>query len=127
MIPYCIDHGISITPYAPLAAGLLSRQPADETTTRAQTDPFSKRRYNKPGDEEVIAAVQAVAKARGVPPAHIALAWLASKPGVSAPIIGVTKVHHIEDAVKALSLQLTAEEVKQIEEPYVPHVITSHT
>ena len=127
IIPYCIDHGITITPYAPLAAGVLTRQPTDEATTRAQTDPMQKRRYGKAGDAEVIEAVQAIAKARSLPPAQIALAWVLSKPGVSAPVIGATKPHHIEDAVKALSVQLSAEEVKQIEDLYVPHIITSHT
>ena len=126
-IPYCIDHELSITPYAPLAAGQLTRMPSDEATTRSTTDPIQKRRYGKQSDAEVIEAVQGVAKARSLPPAQVALAWLLSKPGVSAPIIGATKPHHIEDAVKALSVQLTAEEVKQIEEHYVPHVVTSHT
>ena len=127
MIPYCINHGITLTPFSPLAAGLLTRLPTDDATTRAKTDPIHKMRYNKTGDPAVIEAVHAVAKARSVPPAQVALAWLLSKPGVSAPIIGATKQHHIEDAVKALSLQLSADEVKQIEEVYVPHAISSHT
>ena len=126
MIPFCIDHAITLTPYAPLAAGLLTRLPTDDATTRAQTDPFSKRRYNKSGDDAVIEAVHAVAKARGVPPAQVALAWLLSKQGIAAPVIGATKQHHIEDAVKALSLQLSADEVKQIEEVYVPHAVSGH-
>ena len=126
MIPYCIDHGITITPYSALAAGLLARTSTDEASNRAQNDPIQKRRYYKPGDDQVIAAVQAVAKARQLPPAQIALAWLLSKPGVSAPVIGATKPHHIEEAVKALAVQLSAEEVKQIEEGYIPHVVTSH-
>lgn len=126
MIPWCIDRGIAITPYSPLAAGLLTRQPTDEATTRSRSDRMHNLRYHKQGDAEVTAAVQAVAIARGIPPAQIALAWLLSKPGVSAPVIGATKPHHIEDAVKALSVQLTADEVKQIEELYVPHVITNH-
>ena len=127
MIPYCIDRSITLTPYAALAAGLLTRLPTDEATSRLQTDAVAKRRYNKSGDDAVIEAVHAVAKARSVPPAQVALAWLLSKPGVSAPIIGATKQQHIEDAVKALSLQLSADEVKQIEEVYVPHAIAGHT
>ena len=126
-IPHCIDHELSITPFAPLAAGQLARQPTDDATARVHSDPMQKRRYGKQSDAEVIEAVQGVAKARGLPPAQVALAWLLSKPGVSAPIIGATKPHHIEDAVKALSVQLSAEEVAQIEEHYVPHVVTSHT
>lgn len=127
MIPYCVDHGIALTPYSPLAAGHLTRTPTDDATTRAQTDPIGKNRYNKSGDDEVIAAVQAVAKARSLPPAQIALAWLLSKQGVAAPVIGATKPHHIEDAIKALSVKLSADEVKQIEEGYVPHAVSGHT
>ena len=127
MIPYCVDRGITLTPYSPLASGLLTRMPTDDATTRSQTDPMGKNRYNKSGDDAVITAVQGVAKARGLPPAQIALAWLLSKQGVSAPVIGATKPHHIEDAVKALSVQLTADELKKIEEGYVPHAISGHT
>ena len=127
MIPYCIDHGITLTPYSPLATGLLTRQPTDEATTRSQTDPMQKRRYTHPKDVEVIGAVQAVAKARDLPPAQIALAWLLSKPGVCAPVIGATKPHHIEDAVKSLGVQLSADEVKQIEDGYEPHAVAGHT
>ena len=88
---------------------------------------MQKRRYTHTKDIDVITAVQSVAKARGLPPAQVALAWLLGKAGVCAPVIGATKVHHIEDAVKALEVGLSEEEVKQIEAEYVPHAIAGHT
>ena len=123
MIPHCIDTGVAITPYSPLAAGILARLPDSEPTFRAQNDPSQAARFHRAGDDEVVAAIQAIAKSRGIPPSQVALAWLLGKQGVTAPIIGATKPHHIEDAVKALAVQLTAEEVKQIEDKYVPHAI----
>ena len=130
MIPYCIDHGMAITPYSPLASGLLSRQPSDEASARSQKDTIQKLKYtdkSKQSDDAISEAVRAVAKARSVSPAQIALAWLLSKPGVTAPIIGATKQHHIEDAVKAVQLRLTEDEVKQIEASYTPHAVVGAT
>lgn len=149
MIPYCLDSGVALTPYSPLASGLLARhptaaagaavQPADASSAtasaaaadsapsqREQTDKVQRAKYYKDGDSDVIAAVHGVAKDRGVPPAQVALAWLWSKAGVAAPIIGATKAHHISDAVAALQIRLTDDETKRIEEHYRPHEITGH-
>jgi aryl-alcohol dehydrogenase-like predicted oxidoreductase len=140
MIPYCLDSGVALTPYSPLASGLLARHPAaaagatptDASATdsapsqREQTDKVQRAKYYKDGDADVITAVQGVAKDRGVPPAQVALAWLWSKAGVAAPIIGATKAHHISDAVAALQIRLTDDETKRIEEHYRPHEITGH-
>jgi aryl-alcohol dehydrogenase-like predicted oxidoreductase len=123
MMPYCIDTGVACTPYSPLASGLLCRQPDEAASMRSTTDPIQKKKYYKAGDDAVIAAVQSVAKQRGVPPAQVALAWLLVKPGVASPVIGATKQHHIEDAVKALQLKLTEEEIKKIDADYQPHVV----
>ena len=123
MLPYCIDSGVASTPYSPLASGLLCRQPEEQPSVRSNTDPIQKSKYYKAGDDAVIAAVQAVAKQRGAPPAQVALAWLLAKPGVASPVIGATKQHHIEDAVNALQLKLTEEEIKQIDSDYQPHVV----
>ena len=126
MLPYCVDNGIACTPWSPLAGGVLARLADDEPTTRAKTDPIQKSRYYKSGDDEVVAQVRAVAKARGIPPAQVALAWLLQKQGIAAPVIGASKPHHIVDAVKALQVKLTAEEIKQLEAPYQPHRIMGH-
>ena len=122
MQPYCVDTGVALTPYSPLAAGILARPPDSQPSARAPNDP-SQKQYGKPGDEEVVAAVQGVARARGVSPAQVALAWVLGKHGVAATILGATKPHHIEEAVKALQLRLTPEEVERIEEHYQPHAI----
>jgi len=126
MIPYCIDHGIATTPYSPLASGLLTRLPSAEPTSRSQNDPTQKMKYHRAGDELVIEAVRAVATARSIPQAQVAMAWLLVKQGVTAPIIGATKVNHIADAVQALSVKLTEEEVRQIDTAYTPHAISGH-
>jgi len=127
MIPYCIDSGVSCTPYSPLASGVLCRPVGvHNETTRSQTDRIQKLKYFKTGDDEVSAVVQEIAKARNVPAAQVALAWVLLKPGVSSPIIGATKQHHIEDAVKALQLKLTEEEISKIEKPYVAHALYGH-
>ena len=126
MIPYCVDNGIACTPWAPLAAGVLARLEDDEPSTRAKTDPIQKHRYYKQGDDEVVAQLRAIAKKRGIPPAQVALAWLMQKQGIAAPVIGASKPHHIADAVKALQVKLTEEEVKQLEANYLPHRITGH-
>ena len=105
MIPFCVDTGVGLHPWAPLAAGVLARVQDDPTSVRAQSDPFQKMRYHKTGDEEIVAKVREVAKSRGVPPAQVALAWLLQKPGVAAPIIGATKPQHIEDAVQGAAAQ----------------------
>jgi aryl-alcohol dehydrogenase-like predicted oxidoreductase len=126
MIGLCVDQGIGVIPWSPLARGRLAR-PWDEraSTERAGTDEFGKTLYarTEPADRAVIDRLGEVAEARGVPRAQVALAWLLGKPAVTAPIVGATKPHHLEDAVAALSIKLTAEEVARLEEPYVPHPV----
>ncbi|WP_370379268.1 aldo/keto reductase [Catenulispora sp. GAS73] len=120
MIPFCIDQGVGILPWSPLARGLLAGARDREgaaTTTRSTSDPFASELYNAE-DYPVVDAVEAIAKARGVPPAQISLAWLLTRPGVTAPIFGATKPHHVDDAVAALEIELTAEEVAAVEGPY---------
>ena len=126
MIPYCISTGVACTPWAPLAAGVLTRVSSDQETERSKADPIQKGRYYKTGDNEIVQAVRDIAKQRDIPPAQVALAWILSKKGIAAPIMGATKPHHIDDAVKALQIHLTDEEIKKIEEPYQPHKIVGH-
>jgi 1-deoxyxylulose-5-phosphate synthase len=130
MNPLCAAEGVALIPWSPLARGLLAgtrRSPADkESTKRAESDDFARKLYDHPGDQEVIDAVRQVAQRRGVPPAQIALAWLLAKPAVAAPIIGATKLHHLDDALAALDVELTAEEIKQLEAPYRPHPVRGH-
>lgn len=127
MLPLCEAEGVGVIPWSPLARGLLagSRKSLDdkESTTRAGSDTLSPVLYNQPGDWDVVEAVKQVAEARKAPPAQVSLAWLLSKPVVTAPIIGATKPEHLEDAVKAVSLKLTPEEVKALEAPYKPHAV----
>jgi aryl-alcohol dehydrogenase (NADP+) len=127
MIPFCRAEGIGLIPWSPLARGRLARQP-QASTVRSKTDDFAKTLYSKTAesDEKVIARLQKLAEARGVPPAQVALAWLLHKPGVTAPIIGASKPQHLEDGIAALSLKLSPEEIKTLEEPYVPHPIAGH-
>ncbi|HEY2154595.1 MAG TPA: aldo/keto reductase [Isosphaeraceae bacterium] len=126
MLPLCLSEGIGVIPWSPLARGRLAR-PWDERsyTERAGTDEFGKTLYaqTEEADRAVVDRVGEVAAARGVPRAQVALAWLLQKPGVTSPIIGATKPHHLDDAVAALSLKLTPEEVARLEEPYVPHPV----
>ncbi len=121
MNPLCVDQGIGTIPWSPLARGRLTRA-WDETTERGQTDEFGKTLYVE-GDRTVVERVAEVAEARGVSLATVALAWLLGKPGVSAPIVGAGKPGHLEDALAALGLRLTSEEVGRLEEPYLPHAV----
>jgi len=124
MIPQCLDQGVGLLPWSPLARGLLagSRTSSGERlTTRANTDPFLDSLYRPDLDSPVIDRVAEVAAQRNVPSAQVALAWLLHKPGVTAPIVGATKVAHLEDAVAAEALTLSNEEITQLEEAYVPH------
>jgi aryl-alcohol dehydrogenase (NADP+) len=119
MIPLCRDQGVGLIPWSPLARGRLTR-PWDAVTGRSETDAFGKLLYNE-GDRLIVERVAAVADERGVSAAQVALAWMLSKPGIAAPIVGATKPHHIDDAVSAVSLKLSGEEVQRLEEPYEPH------
>ncbi|MBZ4419895.1 aldo/keto reductase [Myxococcus sp. RHSTA-1-4] len=127
MLPLCEAEGIGVIPWSPLARGLLagSRKSLKdrESTARAKSDTYSPQLYDQPGDWEVAEANRAVAAARNVAPAQVALAWLLSKPAVTAPIIGATKLEHLEDAVRAVDLKLTPEEIKSLEAPYKPHEV----
>ena len=125
MLPLCREEGIGVIPWSPLARGLLAGTRASAqaaaTTARGATDDYTGRLYDSPSDEDVIAAVGRVAAARGCPPAEVALAWLLSRPGVTAPIVGATKLDHLEAALKAVDTVLTDEEVAAVETPYQPH------
>ncbi len=127
MLPLCLDQQLAVIPWSPLARGLLTRKPSKERneTLRAQTDIFGKRLYSD-ADLMVVEQVEKVAAARGVPMAQVALAWMLSKPVITAPIIGATKPGHLEDAVAALSIQLSPEEIRQLEELYQPHPVLGH-
>ena len=130
MIPLCADQGIAVLPYSPLARGVLTgnrTRGGERRTTRAGDDPLSDQRYNTEADFQVADRVAEVAAARGVPPAQVALAWLLSRPGVTAPIVGATRLGHVTDALAAGQLTLTAEEVRSLEEPYVPHPVLGHS
>ncbi len=124
MLPLCRAEGIGVIPWSPMARGRLTR-PWNETSERAESDQFGKSLYahTAEADRKVIEAVAAVAAARGVPPAQVALAWVLSRPGVSAPIIGASKPQHLPDALAALQLTLSEEEIAQLEAPYVPHAV----
>jgi aryl-alcohol dehydrogenase-like predicted oxidoreductase len=130
MIPLCEAEGVALIPWSPLARGLLAgtrRSPTDKTSTRrAESDEFARKLYDHPSDQEVIDTVRRVAQTRGVSPAQISLAWMLSKPAVAAPIIGATKLQHLDDAIAALDVQLSAEEIKQLEAPYRPHAVRGH-
>ena len=128
MMGLCQAEGIGVIPWSPLARGRLTRPWEAPPTERIQTDEYGKFLYTQTeeSDRGVIERVQQVAKARGVPAAQVALAWLLEKPGVTSPIIGASKPHHLEDAVAALDLKLSAEEMAALEEPYVPHPLLGH-
>jgi aryl-alcohol dehydrogenase-like predicted oxidoreductase len=118
MIPMCLDQGVGLTPYSPLAKGRAAR-PWGAQTARSSSDTVA-RAFDRDVDKPVVDAVQTVAEARGVPMAQVALAWVLSKPVVSCPIVGATKPHHLQDAVAALDLALTDGEIAGLEEPYTP-------
>ena len=126
MFPQCIDQGVGLLPWSPLARGRLTRPRDGERTTRAESDPFADRLYALPEDLDVIDRVVEVASERGVPPAQVALAWLLQKPGVTAPIVGTTRLAHLEDALAAAELTLSPEEIERLEEPYRPHPVLGH-
>lgn len=118
MHPLCADQGVQTIPWSPLARGLLTRG-WDETTTRSQSDPLLAARFEETRDRPIVERVAEVASARGVPMAHVALAWVMANPVVASPIVGATKVHHITDAVEAMDLVLTEDERASLEEPYL--------
>ncbi len=133
MVPLCLQAGVGLIPWSPLARGMLARPRPDDSqvksggTTRADSDTYSPMLYDSPGDWEVVDAVQQVAAKRGVSMAEVALAWLLARPGVVAPIIGASRPGHLEAALGALDIELTAEERSALEAPYRPHAVKGHT
>ena len=117
MIPLCREEGVGLIPYSPIGGGLLAG--SRRTGTVRSHSPMARDRFNRKADEAVIDAVTAVARQRGAAPAEVAIAWLLAQPGVTAPIIGATRLNHLDDSVKALGTRLTAEEVAQLEGAYV--------
>jgi aryl-alcohol dehydrogenase (NADP+) len=122
MHPLCADQGIGVIPWSPLARGRLTRD-WDETTSRSETDAFGSKLYDESADRAIVERVAEIARQRGVPRAQVALAWVLAKPVVTAPIVGVTKDHHLDDAVAAVGLRLTDDEIARLEEPYTPHAV----
>ena len=126
MMALCQEEGIGVIPWSPLARGRLTRSWAErESTERAGTDPFGKSLYaaSEDSDRQIIEQVEKIAVERGVPMAQVALAWMLAKPFIASPIIGATKLHHLDDAVAALTLNLSPEEVAALEAAYVPHPV----
>jgi aryl-alcohol dehydrogenase-like predicted oxidoreductase len=129
MIPLCIDQGVGVIPWSPLARGVLAgnrSRSGEKRTTRSETDGFTDYLYSQPTDFDVVERVTEVAAELDVPPAQVALAWLLHKPGVTAPIVGATRLGHLEDALAAEELQLSEEVITRLEEPYVPHPVLGH-
>jgi aryl-alcohol dehydrogenase (NADP+) len=138
MNPLCLDQGVGLIPWSPLARGFLTgnRSKADINkenkegtwaTIRTQTDPFAHQMYYADSDFEIVERLKTVAEKKQVKPAQLALAWILSKPGVSAPIIGASKIYQLEEAVAATSIKLSDEEIKSLEELYQPHRILGHS
>jgi 1-deoxyxylulose-5-phosphate synthase len=124
MLPLCREEGIGVIPWSPLARGFLAgarRRGAQDATPREKADDFARKLYYQDGDYDVADRVAEVAHRRGISPAQVALAWLLQQPGITAPIIGATKMHHLEDAVAALDVTLAPDECARLEEPYRPH------
>ena len=123
MLPQCIDQGIAVLPWSPLGGGKVTR-PWGTATKRATTDRYNKSMYDKDDNREIVDAVEAVAKARGVPMAQVAMAWVLAQPAVTSPIVGVSKMGHLEGAIAAVDLVLTTDEIVRLEAPYKPLVVT---
>lgn len=135
MLPLCRDEGLGVIPWSPLARGLLAgnRQPADleadktaGATTRTQSDDYAHRLYYSEADADVVDRVRELADRHGVSPAQVALAWLLHKPGVTAPIVGATQLDHLDQAVAAVDIELSDEEMAHLEEPYSPRPVLGH-
>lgn len=128
MLPFCLDEKIGVTPYSPLASGRLTRDWSSEGTLRFKTDQIQKMKYDASmeSDRPIVERVAELANKYGASRAQIALAWLLQKEPVTAPIIGATKISHLEDAIGTFSVKLTPEDVRYLEEPYVPHRVVGH-
>src|SRR5580700_8775872 len=130
MIPLCLDQGVGCIPWSPLARGVLAgnrTRSGERKTIRSNTDTFTDTLYEQPSDFDVVESAQGVAASRGVPTPQVALAWLLGKPGVTAPIVGSTKLAHLQDALAGEALVLTVDEVATLEKPYVPHRVLGHS
>ena len=128
MIPLCVDQGVGVIPWSPLARGFLTgtRQREGGTTKRSEVDTFAKEMYYAEDDFQVADAVAEVARQRGVTPAQVALAWVLQAPGVTAPIVGVTKLQQLNELIAAMDVKLSAEEIAAVERPYRPHKVLGH-
>ena len=129
MLPFCREEGIGVIPWSPLARGFLAggrAQPGEGNTERARTDEFSPRLYYREPDFKVVAALDEIAKARGVSNMQVALAWVLKNPAITAPIIGTSKPHHLDDALGAFAIKLTDDEIKTLEKPYQPKPVLDH-
>jgi aryl-alcohol dehydrogenase (NADP+) len=124
MIPFCREEGIGIIPWSPLARGFLA---ANKETIRGKTDDFAHKMYYQDADYRIVDRVTEIAKARGVSNAQVALAWVLAQPGITAPIIGASKMQHLDDAIAALELQLSDDELRRLSEGYTPHPILGHS
>jgi aryl-alcohol dehydrogenase-like predicted oxidoreductase len=131
VIPFCLEEGLGVLPWSPLARGILARGERHRSgagpTSRSDTDAYSAQLYDSPDDDAVLAALRDVAHARGSTPAEVAMAWLLARPGVTAPIVGATKLTHLDAAVRALDVTLSGEEMARLEAPYRPHGIRGHS
>ena len=130
MLPLCREEGIGVIPWSPLARGFLAgnrRAPFSGDTVRAQTDAYASELYYQPGDFTVVDRVTEIAGKRGIPNAQVALAWVLQQPGITSPIVGATKVQHLDDAVAALDVKLDEAELKALAEPYRPHPVLGHS
>ena len=125
MIPLCRDQGIGVIPWSPLARGRLTR-PWEATTERTETDPAARGRYQDDSSRRIVDVVATIAEQRGLPRSQVALAWLLARPGLTAPIVGATKPHHLDDAVAAVDVKLSEDEMAALEEPYRPLSIIGH-
>ena len=125
MVPLCSAEGVGLLPWSPLARGVLAGN-RKAGTLRSQEDDYTKKLYTQEADDRVVDCVEQAAKNRGVPAAQVALAWLLQNPAVTAPIVGASKPHHLKDAVAALSVKLTQQEISQLESVYVPHPVLGH-
>jgi 1-deoxyxylulose-5-phosphate synthase len=130
MIPLCQEEGIGVIPWSPLARGFLAGNRRKEDmgeTSRAKTDDYAQKMYYDDSDFEVVNRVSDVAKRRGVPNAQVALAWVLAQPGVTSPIVGASKMRHLDDAIAALSLKLDESELRELSEAYRPHRVLGHS
>jgi aryl-alcohol dehydrogenase (NADP+) len=129
MIPLCIDQGVGVIPWSPLARGFLAGNRTHDKsgeTARAKSDDFAHMMYYSEADFAVLTAVERLADERGVKPAQIALAWMLHKPGITAPIVGASKMYQLYEAIAATEITLTPDEIKRLEEPYLPHRVLGH-